>query len=84
MKTQYWWVYTLPPLAVGFWTFMFAGLLKMGDDKKTKARGTAIAEVCKKINREYLGKSDVSVGCGSYAAWLEINYDPSKSKLKFN
>jgi hypothetical protein len=83
-NSSLWWVVVLPPLAVGLWTFMFAGLLKMGDDKKTKARGTAIAEVCSRINKQYLNKSDVSVRAGDYAGWLEINYDPSKSKLKFN
>lgn len=79
-----WWVPILPVLAVAFWIFLFACLLKGADDKKTKMRNMAIHEECKKINREYLSKSDVKVSSGDYSAWLEIDYDPKKGELKFN
>lgn len=84
LDSSVWWVDVLPPLAAGFWIFIFACILKGADDKRTKMRSTAIHQVCKRINREYLAKSDVSVACGEYSAWIEINYDPRKSKLNFN
>lgn len=83
-KFSQWWVAVLPVLAVGFWIFIFACILKGADDKRTKQRGTAIAEACKRINKQYLSKSDVGVHCGDYSAWLEINYDPKKGELKIN
>jgi hypothetical protein len=87
-QTQFWWILTLPALGVAFWTVMFAMILKGGDDAKTKSRSNLISQECDNINRTYLTKSDVSVRNGSYGAWLEINYDPTKSNylkgVKFN
>jgi uncharacterized BrkB/YihY/UPF0761 family membrane protein len=45
-KTQSWWIPTLPVLAVGFWIFLFACILKGADDKKTKMRTMAVYEEC--------------------------------------
>lgn len=81
-ETSSWWVAVLPVLAVGFWIFIFACILKGADDKRTKMRGSALAEVCKKINQQYLSKSDVGVSVGDYSGWLEISYDPKKSRFK--
>jgi hypothetical protein len=79
-STSSWWIVVLPPLGAIFYLFIFACILKGADDKRTKQRGTAIHEVCKKVNKDYLSKSDVNVACGDYSAWLEVNYDPTKSK----
>ena len=46
-----WWVVVLPPFAFGFYIFLFAMLLKNGDDKKTKARHEAVHQTCKRINK---------------------------------
>lgn len=77
-----WWVNILPPLGIGFWIFMFAVILKNGEDKKTKARTIALYMACEDINRTYLSKSDVKTSVGPYSAWLEIGFNPNMSKIK--
>ena len=75
-----WWLVTLPVIAAIFWIFLFACMLKGADDKRTKMRQNAIYHTCEQVNKEYLKKSDVKTAVGKYGAWLEISYDPKKSK----
>lgn len=57
-----------------------ACVLKGEDDRKTNDRGMALHRTCTQINRTILNNSDVKVKAGAYSAWLEISYDPTKSK----
>jgi len=54
LKTQFWWVFTLPALAALFWIYIFACMLKGEDDKRTKRRTMAVHEVCQRVNNQYL------------------------------
>jgi hypothetical protein len=83
LSSRMWWVVTLPVIALGFYLSTFALILKNKDDIKTKKRGIAVSEACRKINENYLGNSDVKIKCGDYSAWLEVSYDVNKSKLFF-
>ena len=83
-STVLWWINILPIFAIGFFIMLLACVLKGEDDRKTNDRGMALHRVCSQINKTILNNSDVKVKPGDYSAWLEISYDPSKSKSDFS